>query len=75
MANFEKTQEPSLGDQPAAGEASSAAPDPQQKLNELEAKHADFLGKTILYTTNRYSGVRFFESLAETQLILQPNTA
>ena len=41
MANFEKTQEPSLGDQPAAGEASSAAPDPQQKLNELEAKHAE----------------------------------
>jgi molecular chaperone GrpE len=41
MANFEKTQEPNLGDQLAAGEASSAAPDPQQKLNELEAKHAE----------------------------------
>jgi len=37
MANFEQNQEPSVGDQPATAEA----PDPQQKLNELEAKHAE----------------------------------
>jgi len=42
MANTENPQETqALGDAPAPSEQAPAAPDPHQKLSELEAKHAE----------------------------------